>query len=206
MKLAGPFFRRALERHKGALWFWSGGAESRPRPLFGDSRFGFSKRPLVCQVSRQEFSALLSQVRAEAGSQSGGKVPSRTAVRFGSDRRWPRPNCFVAPESRARSPCREGRGDAHSLCVAVRLVFHLHDLHHVQVDGLVGLGDGQHGVHHRLQCTHTHESDCIEKHGHTSSLLLERDSIGPRAFASMRKVSNFPLRMTRVQRGSTDAA
>lgn len=37
------------------------------------------------------------------------------------------------------------------LRIAVRLVFHLHDLHHVKVNGFIRFPDGQHSVHHRLR-------------------------------------------------------
>lgn len=39
------------------------------------------------------------------------------------------------------------------LSIAVSFVLHLHDLHHVEVDGLVGFPDGQNSVHHSLRKT-----------------------------------------------------
>lgn len=29
-------------------------------------------------------------------------------------------------------------------------MLHLHDFHHVQVDGLIGFGDGQHSIYYSL--------------------------------------------------------
>lgn len=40
--------------------------------------------------------------------------------------------------------------DEDSLCVAVGLMLHFHDFHHVQVDGLIGFRDGQHSIHNSL--------------------------------------------------------
>ena len=40
---------------------------------------------------------------------------------------------------------------ADSLSVAVRLVSHLHDLHHVEVNGLIRNSDGQHSIYNSLQ-------------------------------------------------------
>ena len=40
---------------------------------------------------------------------------------------------------------------ADSLSVAVGLVPHLHDLHHVQVNGLIGNSDGKHSIDNSLQ-------------------------------------------------------
>ncbi len=36
------------------------------------------------------------------------------------------------------------------LGVSVSLVLHLHDLDHEEVDGLLGLGNGKHSIHHNL--------------------------------------------------------